>query len=947
MHRCFLLTVLLIALTINLFGANGDSPWAPGMVLIEVEDNGSGSPIIDENGFVQTGWENLDRACIDLSINRWEQMIPIASDPEIQKRWKWTERWYKFYFDPEKSDVKTVVQTLSQLPGVKYVEPNYRNTLCATPNDPYYPAHQWYVDKINVNRVWDFTQGSEALILSGVDSGVDYLHPDLTNLIWQNLGEDANDNGYVFIPGVGFDEGDIDSIDNDGNGYIDDFIGYDWVDGAWYDAYRHPTDPDIREDAYEWDNDPKDFRYNGHGTHVTGTMTAEANNHIGIAGITWHTQIMCMRAGYYSRTCQGYNQNDAVVHALHYGVNKGCKIFNFSYGGNDSSHFVHSILDTAVNEWGVVITAAAGNDNTDSTHYPSAYPEVISVAATDQMDCKTYFSNFSPTVDIASPGNAIGATVPRYYECPPEPCDAGFTDPFAQGYAEFDGTSMAAPVVAGAAALVWSFYPDSSNHWVRQRLEENTVDIYSLGCNSAYEALEQLGSGRVDVFRAIGAGVFPQLHLDEVVAVDDDGDGRPEPGENVDLTITYSNTTDPIWADAINAEVILTCEDTLVEITDSVGYIGNIAIGASASNSTDPISFRMRSEYTYGYTVTFTANLRADEGYVHIGDFDLKVGFPEVLIATYDTNAVYLGKITSAIRWGGVPYDTLYIPREGLDSERMGKHRVIFLLSGKESGSGVLSSSNQSDLNSWLTSSTDRVLIMTGQDIAEAGDATWLSDLFSASHNDDSLGMSFGFNVTGIDGDEIGDGIYHENILFGGGSAGNQRSFGSCSAQGSAVPFFYYDFGDLADSTCAVRYEDADGWKSALIEFGLEGFGDSIRYVVTERLLRWADVQYFEDIDENLAIPTKLELLPPFPNPFNSMVGIGFVIPDNSAANVEIFDVRGNLIRNFDMGNIVAGPHLMRWDAKDIDGDQLPSGTYLYRVNTEFGSASGKLVFVK
>ena len=106
-------------------------------------------------------------------------MIPIAPNPQYRNRWRWTERWFVLTFDPEVTDVPTAVDKLSGLQGVAYVEPNYRNKLELTPNDPYYSGHQWYVQKTNAHRVWDFTTGRPDVILSAVDSGVDYLHPDL------------------------------------------------------------------------------------------------------------------------------------------------------------------------------------------------------------------------------------------------------------------------------------------------------------------------------------------------------------------------------------------------------------------------------------------------------------------------------------------------------------------------------------------------------------------------------------------------------------------------------------------------------------------------------------------------------------------------------------------------------------------------------------------------
>jgi len=962
-------SILILFITaFALFGMSQE--YSEGELIIEIADNGFGDPVIGYNGNISTGWPNLDDYLAEIDAIACRRLIPIATNPEYSDRWTFTHRWFKVVFDPE-IDAEDACENLLKIEGVLRAEPNWLFSTDAEPNDPYYDQ-QWHLPRIRANMVWDYTQGDNTIIMSGVDSGVDYLHPDLTYMIWQNLGEDANGNGYTFIPGEGFDPGDLDGIDNDGNGYIDDLIGWDWVHGEWANCYRHPTDPDIADDCYLPDNDPMDFIYNGHGTHVNGTMLAESNNSEGVAGVNWNGQIMPLRAGYWDRYWSGYIKTEAVIQAISYGVNKGCKIFNLSYGGYSkryldfdttaSRFFLGEVIDSAVNIYGCIITASAGNDATDTTwvdpsdpadtayyHYPSTFPQTICVANINIEDCKSWSSNYDSTVDISAPGSDIAAPVPRDYGPAPEDPAPG-SPPFAEWYGMKSGTSMSAPTVAGAAGLLWSFYPDSSNLWIRARLENYAENIYVKACNIIYLVNRGLGSGRLDVYRSLGAGLFPQVELDTLVWTDDGGDGRPEPGEDVSIVFTYSNTDDTIWADCEGAQVVLSCDDSLVIITDSIGWIGDIPAGTSADNSANPVVFQMNPDYRYGRPVIFKATLRDESGYMHSSEFKIFVGHPEVLVATQDTNHTNLGKVTEALRFGGIHFDTLIIPHDGFSLDRLEKHRVIFYLSGSRKDAGVITTAIESDIETWLTDpfGDGRICVLSGQDLLENTSPSWLSDIFGTAHVTDSLAISYAMNVAGVDGDTLGDGLYGLNIAFGSGSAGNQRSMGSCIATTDGIPFLFYDYGDLADSTCAVRREDPSGYKTVAMEFGIEGFGDSLRATFVQRVVEWAGMQYLWNVPEGKpAMPMAMEILPPFPNPFNSAVNIGFVLPEEGLVNVEIYDIRGNLVREFPQMETSAGPQFMRWDARTEDDGEIPAGIYLYRVRTAHGDLHGKITYVK
>jgi len=289
---------------------------------------------------------------------------------------------------PPRMSVETALEYYRGNPDVAYAEPNYIRYLKATtPNDPFF-SNLWGLHNTgqSVNgtsgtagadmdgpEAWDVAQGSNTFVIAVIDTGVDYNHPDLSGNIWANPGEVAG-NG----------------LDDDQNGYVDDLRGWDFVDD---------------------DNDPMDVV--GHGTHVAGTIAAVGNNNIGVTGVCWQAKIMPVRA----LDAFGAGTDADIIAAIGYAVTKGAKVINASFGGPDYSQAQYDALSNA-NSAGVLFVVAAGNEgtNNDTTpSYPASYnlPNIISVAATDQNDNLSNFSNYGATsVHVAAPGENIYSTLP-------------------------------------------------------------------------------------------------------------------------------------------------------------------------------------------------------------------------------------------------------------------------------------------------------------------------------------------------------------------------------------------------------------------------------------------------------------------------------------------------------------------------------------------------------
>jgi len=242
--------------------------------------------------------------------------------------------------------------------------------------------------------------------------------------------------------------------------------------------------------GYDWvnkDDDPMDD--NGHGTHVAGIVAAVINNSIGVAGIA-QVRIMAEKGLDQS----GYGDADDLANAIVHAADQGAHIITMSWGSNSSSVLIMRAVKYAYRS-GALLVAAAGNEATSQKTYPAAYDEVIAVSATDKFDNPASFTNYGDWIELAAPGVSIYSTV------------------LDDGYNYKSGTSMATPHVAGAAALIWSVFPELTREQVRIRLQETADDLGAEGFDIYY------GYGRVNARKAVAAhdiaitGVSPRKNI--------------------------------------------------------------------------------------------------------------------------------------------------------------------------------------------------------------------------------------------------------------------------------------------------------------------------------------------------------------------------------------------------------------------------------------------------
>jgi hypothetical protein len=353
------------------------------------------------------------------------------------------ERIYRIKLDPD-ADVspEEILAAWRGRADVEYAEFNPIVSICATPDDPSY-SRQWSLATVHAPEAWDVCQGANEVVVAIIDTGVDYNHRDLQGNLWVNEAE------LKGIPGV----------DDDNNGYVDDVHGYNF-------AYNN--------------SDPMDDH--GHGTHVAGTVAAAGNNGLDVVGICWNARIMPIKI----LGAEGDGTAADAVPAIYYAVANGADIISGSWGGPDSSDALQEAVAYAQRQ-GVIVVAAAGNENSSTPYYPAAYHDVLAVAATDSSDHRWYLSNYGDWVDLAAPGREI-VSLGR--------STAGTTG--GSLISTKSGTSMAAPHVSGACALLLSANPLLTSEELLEILTTSGDPIAAGTCSS---------NTRLNVYKALQAAI--------------------------------------------------------------------------------------------------------------------------------------------------------------------------------------------------------------------------------------------------------------------------------------------------------------------------------------------------------------------------------------------------------------------------------------------------------
>jgi len=461
-------------------------------------------------------------------------------------------RLYAVRFEPG-VDVQKLCDDLAKNPDVEYAEPIYiyqLNQDRVTPTDPLF-TKQYHWARIEAEKAWGITQGSEKTIIAICDSGADIEHDDLKDNIWTNPGESGMD-------AMGRDKR-TNGVDDDNNGKVDDWRGWDFIGNV--------TAADRAASIYRPDNDPRPRPFRdldlddglNHGSHVAGIAGAAANNNAGGLGSGFRCRILPIKQA----TEDAANSTSVILgyEGILYAAQMGAHIVNCSWGGAGGfSQAAQDIVNTAT-ALGTLVVAAAGNAGVlmDDSFVPASYDNVMSVGSSDENDTPSGFSNFGVKTSVFAPGSNILSTV------------------IGSRYTEFSGTSMASPLAAGIAGLVRTLHPEWTPQQVTQQIRGTSDNVLVPGAS----ARPSLFFGRMNAYRA--------LNINRTL----NGAGETIPGivgagNSLDAVNGLLTSFEPkrfilavrnILSDASDVSVTLTPIDPTITALQPTVSIGNLATG--------------------------------------------------------------------------------------------------------------------------------------------------------------------------------------------------------------------------------------------------------------------------------------------------------------------------------------------------------------------------------
>lgn len=470
-----------------------------------------------------------------VGVNSLKKEFPGHEKPSGRKLANGHERTdisliYRLKYN-SKDDPWTVIPHLQKTGMFEYVEPSFKFEFLYTPDDPQI-SDLYFLDTLKAYQAWDVTQGDTNVVIGISDTGFDIDHPDLVDNVKYNYADPIN------------------SIDDDGDGFVDNFRGWD---------------------IGENDNDPT-VGASWHGIFVSGIAGATTDNNNQLAGVGFKCKLMPIKitdAG--GDLVGGYN-------SIVYAADRGCDVINCSWGGvNSWSQQGQDIVKYATVDKNCLVIASAGNSHQVDKFYPASFDWAVSVGGTDTLNQKwvqsgTEGSNYNDYIDVMAPAVAVmrinnnGGTL-----------GGG------------RGTSFSSPMVAGAAGIIKSQFPSYSAIQVMEQLKATCDSLEPVPFNAPYAG--KMGEGLVNMYKAVTETSHPGFYMDGMV-YNDLQDGLFTDGETI---YVYGTLFNALATSSAGSKMTISTESPYVEWIDSVRVFGSVPAGASGSTSGIPFSFKVKA----------------------------------------------------------------------------------------------------------------------------------------------------------------------------------------------------------------------------------------------------------------------------------------------------------------------------------------------------------------
>jgi serine protease len=852
-------------------------------------------------------------------------------------------------------DLETAINDIYATGEVEYAQPYYIQNLDFTPNDPSLGS-QYFITKVACQQGWDIQQGDTNVYVGIVDSGSDLDHPDLSANIKRNYADP------------------IDGVDNDANGYVDDLNGWDFG-GADYNNIIS-------------DNNPNCLGANtNHGSHVSGDASAVTNNGTGVAGPGFKCKLLIVKTSADNDT-RGPGGTAYILkgyEGIVYAADRGCAVINCSWGGGAAGAFEQDAINYATLNKNSLVVCAAGNDNSNAPHYPSALKYVISVASTNSSDVRSSFSNYGTTIDVSAPGSSIYSTV------------------YNNNYATFDGTSMASPIAAGVAAIIKSHFPSYTALQVGEKLRVTADNIN--GTNPSY--VDMLGKGRVNMHRALTIN-SPSLRVTEYT-VTDGNNNVPQPNDTMRIAGTFRNYLDA----ATNASVTISTTSTAVVILNNSATLGAIGTMATANNNSSPFRIRINSNAPANTVVSFKL-VYSDGAYT---DFEY---ISVVVNPSYFTMSG--NKIATTINSkGNFAFNDYPTNAQGSGFKYNNGTNLCFegslmMATANNKVSDVARGTNANLQNTDLTNVIPFQIMSPGVVSVQDGSAQYndngagaskigvtidfRSYAFNTPADDDYIILKYKItnnNASAISNFYIGlfsdwdvgtngdlnkadyDAVNQLGYIWR--TDNNPNSYvGISLLTGTNVNYWAIDNDNAVSGNPWGVYDnftDVEKWQSLSSNIGRQtaggtgtgrdvshvlgagpfsipagasiyvGFalvaGENLNDLKTHAInakLKYSTLLGI--ISDETIVPEKFQLQQNYPNPFNPSTTIKFGLAKNSFVKISVYDMLGREVVQLVNQKLNAGTHEANFNASN-----LTSGTYFYKLETEYFTETKKMLLVK